>query len=681
MRHFVAFILCTGLLPFSGKAQDAFDPEKTFYDAEFLIIYENYEQALPLYLSLVDSGFENANVNYKIGNSYLNIPGKKQYAISYLEKAVLNSIWKSKSDLFTEKQAPFDAELSLAVAYHVNNQLDKAHEKYTLYKNEGAKALEEFKANLIVAERIRENLDIATRGITSCDIARQMMENPVDNDFRPVENINIGTDNFNPSVSGNGNVMVFMSNRKYYDAVYISRLMNTKWDTPDNITMEIESDGTFYPVSLSFDGLRLLLIHKESTNFDLFESVRLKDRWSRMVPLNNNINTTQDEIHACFSPDGKTLYFVSNRKGGEGGFDIYKSEYDPDGGWGAAVNLGQPVNSPYDEHCPFFSEDGNTLYFSSIGHTGMGGYDIFRSHKQPDGGWSEPVNIGFPVNSTDDDLFFSPRGSGELAYMDKFVSDGSNRQIYEIEFYSESNPRKAQVVGMVDLEDTQYPLERDFQISLINIQTGDTVTSFTIQNINGEYSFRVNPGDYQVVFEKAGYEKKSESLAIGPEDRDRTFELNTTLEIESQITGETEIHEEVEYIGYVLFAFDDYSLSKTATRELDHIYQVLEQNSGIMLKVIGHTDSKGSDTYNISLSKKRARTVSEYMSKKGIDPGRLETIGIGESEPAAINQNPDGSDNPEGRRFNRRVVFAFRNPVSGNIEIKTIEIPDHLKIK
>ena len=681
MRYFLVFILCIGLLPFSVKAQQGFDPEKTFYDAEFLVIYENYEEALPLYLSLVDSGFENANIYYKIGQSYLNIPGKKHNAIPYLEKAVLNKSWRSKTELFTEEQAPFNAELLLAKAYHVNNQIGEALQKYTYFETEGTKALEEFNTNIVLTNKIREDLDVASRGIISCEFVQQVIDNPVDHDFRLAANLNIGSDNFKPAISGDGNAMVFMSNRRYYDAVYLSHRRNAQWGTPENITMELESDGTYDPVSLSFDGSRLFLIHEENANFDLYESIYLKERWSRMSPLNSTINTPEDEIHACLSPDGKTLYFVSNKKGGAGGFDIYKSEYESDQGWGEAVNLGQPVNSPYDEHSPFLTEDGKTLFFSSNGHPGLGGYDIFCTQKQMDGGWSKPENIGYPVNTTDDDLYFSPSGSGELGYMDKFIAGGNERRIYELEFYSETNPRKAQIIGIVDLESAGLPVERDVQISLINNNTRDTVTTFTIENINGEYSFRINPGDYRVIFEKDGYEKRTEKLSVTTDDRDQTIELNTLLTIESKIAVETESPVQTEYIGFVLFAFDDYSLSKTATRELDQIYRILDRNREINLKVTGHTDSKGSDAYNISLSQKRARSVSGYLSEKGINAGRLDPDWKGEAEPVAINLNPDGSDNPQGRMFNRRVVFTFRDPVPDAVEIKEMEIPEHLRIK
>ena len=131
MRHSLVFILCIGFLPLSVKSQQGFDPEKTFYDAEFLVIYENYQEALPLYLALVDSGYENANVCYKIGQCFLNIPGKKHHATPYLEKAILNKNWRSKTELFTEEQAPFNAELLLAKAYHVNDQIPEALQKYT----------------------------------------------------------------------------------------------------------------------------------------------------------------------------------------------------------------------------------------------------------------------------------------------------------------------------------------------------------------------------------------------------------------------------------------------------------------------------------------------------------------------------------------------------------------------
>jgi len=436
-----------------------------------------------------------------------------------------------------------------------------------------------------------------------------MQESPVDLDIRNAGNLNIGTSNFLPSLSGDGSTMVFASEREHYYAVFQSDLKNGVWEKPRNITMELESDGDFLPSSLSYNGKKLFLIHWENSHFDLFESSYRNGRWMPVSPL--ALNTFEDEIHACLSPDGKTLYFVSNRNGGLGGLDIYESTLDDEGEWGDPTNLGEPVNTPYHEHTPFLSMDGQILFFSSTGHPGMGGYDIFYCRKNENDTWSEPQNIGYPLNTTDDDIHFTP---GSLPGID---------------------PLRLGYMSRYDA-------------------SGQTI--------------------YELVFEKDGFKKVSENLTILPQNLTTPVEMNALLTAEIEPPpAEVEKEEKIDTISPVLFPFDDYSFSKTATRELGHLLRILQQDTTIHLIIIGHTDSRGSESYNMSLSKKRALAVLAYLTKRGIDAERLNPLWKGESQPVARNSFPDGTDDSEGRRLNRRVSFGFDDPVPDNIIILKIK--------
>lgn len=664
-----------------ATAQVEVDPEKQFYDAQFHLIYDRYEEAIPLFLSLADYGIDHANLHYKIGYSFLHIPGEKQKAIPYLEKAILNTSWESKSDDYTEIKAPGESRLLLGMAYHADNQVIKALEQLTLFQEEARKAQNEYKNKPLFQNQIEEYLLLAEREVESCEIALEMQKSPVDLDMRTARNLNIGTSNFLPSLSGNGSAMVFASEREYYNAIFLSELTNDVWEKPRNITMELESDGNFMPSSLSHNGKKLFLVHRENYHYDLFESSYLQGRWMPASPI--ALNTVEDDIHACLSPDGKTLYIVSNRNGGLGGLDIYTSSLDEDGEWKDPVNLGKPVNTPYHEHTPFLSADGQTLFFSSTGHPGMGGYDIFYSRKKDDNTWSEPQNMGYPVNTTDDDIHFTPgslTGADPLrvGYMSRF--DPTGQTIYEFEFYSDEYPRKALISGKVGLLGEQDPLDKTVRVSLIEMPRKDTIVSYTVEHSEGEYALRTDPGDYLLVFEKQGFQKVSDTLTILPQHLTTPVERNALLPAKSKsLPVETEPAEKGkedrtdttlgDTIRPVFFAFDDYSFSKTATRKLSHLIHILQQDTTTHLILTGHTDSFGSESYNMSLSEKRAVAVLNYLTKRGIAAERLTPLWKGESQPVVRNTLPDGTDNPEGRKINRRVSFDFKEPKPPNITV------------
>jgi tetratricopeptide (TPR) repeat protein len=252
-----------------------------FLDAEFFLMDESYTDALTEYQKLYSRGYENnANINYRIGMCYLNIPGEKEKSIPYLEKAVQHTTAKYQEGMFKETEAPYDAWLYLGNAFRINNELDKACQAYQEFQ----KLLDNPKS---------EMSKYADQQITSCNNARVAMENPV---YYIKENmgemINTEFSDFNGIVNANEDVLVYMTSLKFYDAVKYSRKIDGKWTEPINITPEIQSDGDQYVNCLSKDGMELYLNKEDNFNSDIYYSAYLNGRWDKSAPLNKNLPAT-----------------------------------------------------------------------------------------------------------------------------------------------------------------------------------------------------------------------------------------------------------------------------------------------------------------------------------------------------------------------------------------------------
>ena len=314
----------------------------------------------------------NSNYKYRIGQCYINNPGEKEKALSYLEDAVKNINPDYKEGKFNEKQAPYDALYYLANAYRINNQLDKAIETYNI-----------FKKNLNT--QIYDS-DIVRLQIQSCLNAKKLMNEPLFIREKNLGNsINETTSEFNPVISDNEDLLVFSRSEAFYDAILYSTKTNGKWSGPLNMNELLKVDRDLFPTSISKDGKTLYLYSSADYDGIIYSSHFENGTWSPIVKLNDNINTKYWESHATVSHDNKKLYFTSNRKGTIGGLDIYVSGRDSSGDWGPAENMGPVINTPYNEESPFLSQDDKTLFFSSRGHFNMGGYDIFYSTLLPNG--------------------------------------------------------------------------------------------------------------------------------------------------------------------------------------------------------------------------------------------------------------------------------------------------------
>lgn len=422
-------LLCIIMLSFgiiaAGQAQDLRKMQEMFLDAEYFLMYEDYADAAYYYKQLLDEFPDNANLAYRLGICYLNMEGRKKDAIGYLEQAVASVSGNYREGSLKQQSAPYDAYYYMGVAYRINYEFKKARETFNVFKN------------TLMADDM-ENKMFIDQQIKMCYNAEELIKKPVDfTETNLGEPINDGNDNFNPVLSGDGKTLMYMVSYKFYDAVMFTVRENGRWSPPVNITPDIHSDGDLYISSLSTDGTILFLSKDDDFNSNLYYSEYDGMKWQKAAALGNNINTKEWESHASISADGQKLYFASNREGGYGGLDIYLSERKADGSWGDPENLGPEINTPFNEDRPFILADGITLHFSSQGHNSMGGFDLFYAVQLQNGSWKEPVNMGYPLNSPDDDIFFLPADQGKAGYrsLNKPGGEGKGKKdIYRIEF-------------------------------------------------------------------------------------------------------------------------------------------------------------------------------------------------------------------------------------------------------
>lgn len=425
----LATIVLSIILPFSTPLFGQMSKEtiENIKDANSYFYFEDYEEALPLYLGALKDSPNNAYLQYHIGFCYLNIRGSKDKAIPYLEKAskAMNKNYQEENVHSTH--APYDALFYLANAYFVNNNIAKALETYKQFRN------------IIEAERKTK------WNISYLEHQEQTAKNSLDIQRTPINYLmqNLGSTfndrfaNFNAVISNDEKTIAFTTKRKFYNAIFIShRTDNGNWTTPKNITIDLEVDGNCSTLSLSADGSRLYLFKDENHDGNIYMSKYNGTKWLPMVKLNKNINTQYYETHAVESANGEYLIFTSNRRGGFGDLDIYISKLSANGEWGEAKNLGEKINTPYNEDTPFLSTDNDLLFFSSEGHNNIGGYDIFVAQNENFLSWSTPINLGFPLNTPDDNLFFCPINDGSRGLYSVFDTDGfGNLDICELNLY------------------------------------------------------------------------------------------------------------------------------------------------------------------------------------------------------------------------------------------------------
>lgn len=405
-----------------------------FEEGNLMIMEQFYDTALSTFLLLHRAQPDNANINYKVGYLYLQIPTEKTKAIPYLEKAVLNMTHNYHEFEPSEKKAPETALYYLAQAYHLDYRFDKAIEMYNKF---GA---------LVPEKNTDIHNDIGHR-IEMCSTGKELSNVPMGCVITNLgDSVNSVYPDYGPVISADESVLYFTSRRpgtggmdnrslqgEFFEDIWeCDKKEDGTWGQAHGIGATINTLGHEAAVGLSADGQTLFIYKDDNGDGNIYQSQLNGDAWSYPEKMDDNINSKSWEPSACLSPDGNTIYFVSDRKGGFGGRDIWRCVKLPNNKWSLPTNLGPKINTPYDEEAPFIHPDGVTLFFASKGHKTMGGFDIFFS-TLTDSGWTNPQNMGYPVNTTDDDVFYVMSADGKRAYFSSFREGGKGeKDIYMV---------------------------------------------------------------------------------------------------------------------------------------------------------------------------------------------------------------------------------------------------------
>ena len=426
---------------------------------------EDYEKAASIYEPLLKAYPDNSNIAAKLGICYFNIEGKKRDALRLLKIASNNVVSQDKDYIEYGEKAPTDTYKYLAVAYHINDSLDKALALFNDIKQKLGK-------NEITLE---EYFDLQIR---DCSYAREMKKRPLtilSELFVPWLKDYPGA--CNPVISKNNSVFVFTQKIKGKTRILCS-YKNKDWSTPADITRPLGGYDRFYSNSITGDGKLLILYMDDGGDGNLYFSQRTDTAWPRIKGLGKNINSIYWESHGFITPDGEILYFSSNRPDGEGELDIWSSTKMDDGSWDKPVNLGNIINTPYNEDTPFYDPASNALIFSSEGHISMGGYDVFRSVLKYDY-WTNPVGMPFAFNTTENNTFFILNNDAPGFVASLYDESDSSRNIYAIVARDPADEITL-LEGYISLGDGTKPDPEKVSVRLTDIKKATAVNSLTV---------------------------------------------------------------------------------------------------------------------------------------------------------------------------------------------------------
>lgn len=623
---------------------------ESFMDAnhqDYRIRASYHKEALPILFEANKFNPDNAQLNYRLGRCYLASSIYKEECLPHFQKA----------QKLNPNVTP-DINYYLGIGYQLTMQFDKAIAAFKIHRS-------------ILTGKDPIEVEETEKRIRECEMGKKLVAKPVrafiDN-FGNV--INSKYPEYGAIISADESVMMFTSRRntttggavadglnEYYEDIYISTKADGKWTTPQNMGTNVNSEQHDATVAVAPDAQSMIIYKDDKGDGNLYETKLVGAVWSKPVKMNKNINTKYHESSASYSNDGKTLYFVSNKPGGLGEHDIYFTKWDDvKKEWGVAVNVGPTINTKYNEESVVIHPDGKTLYFSSQGHETMGGYDIFMSKLQDDGvTWGKPENIGYPINSIDDDVFFVINASGRRGYYSSFKADGfGEKDIYMITFLGPEKPvqlsaednllaniaepvrekivekqvdaatkRITILKGVVRDAKTLKPLYSD--IELIDVEENKTLAKFESNATTGKYLVSLPSGkNYGLIVRADGYLFHSENFDI-PETA-AYQEVEKNIDLQKVEVGSTIV------LKNIFYDYNKATLRDASKNELDRLAKLLQENPTIKIELSAHTDSRGGDKYNEELSQKRAQSCVDYLIKAGIATDRLVSKGYGEQK-------------------------------------------------
>jgi len=621
---------------------------------------EDYEKAASEYEALFIGHPDNHNLAAKLGICYLNMDGKTSEALRLLKMASQNIVENEKDYIEYGEKAPLDTYIYLAVAYHKSDSLEKALSMFY-----------DVKKRLSSTDIFRE--DYIDNQIRDCRYAIEMKKKPLTilkDLFVPWLNDYNGA--CNPVLAANDSVFIFTVKNADKTRILCSYKEGKEWSEPSDITRQLGGYDRFYSNSITADGKTLVLFMDDGGDGNLFLSYRSGNTWSRIKSPGKNINSIYWESHGCISPDGRFMFFSSNRQGGEGDLDIWKSERLPDGSWQKPVNCGNIINTPFNEDTPFFDEKNNALIFSSAGHISMGGYDIFRSINK-NGAWSQPVGMPFAFNTSADNTFFIVPNNSPGFIASLYDQESESRNIYHLVAIDPSDEITIADGAIKTSDDTEIDIALA-GVTLFDMKKRIAPTQVMVGE-GGKYKMQIKPGSYQVQVKYPGYKTDTINIELPLYHLSRYMALESTL-VPEKVSGGKFLS-----VRNILFNFDSFELTGEAISTLEELKIILIENPGLKIEVAGFTDALGSVSYNRQLGAKRSQAAIDYLVKSGIQESQLIRKTFGESVFVAINKNPDGTDNPEGRSLNRRVEFGLVDPQTGVVLKEDSYIPDRLRTK
>jgi len=610
--------------------------------------YGKYESVISYYKGVLRKEPANGPANYYVAESY-RLSNRIKEAEPFYAKAGGRGVNSDSVKLFYAK------------SLQANSKYDEARAVLT---------------SLESTTKDEKLKDRATKELYGLNYLDKLAEKPSYYKIKNLEAINTPFTEYNPVYSNNQ--LYFTSSRanaKIYEAtgtpftdIYRADTnganvnVNTIAPLPDLINESNINEGciTFTP-----DGKTMIFAkgntgkRKGTNDVDLYISRYRNGQWMEAQPININLPDAWESTPAL-SPDGRTLYFSSNRKGGYGGLDLYSAQMDSRGRFGKVKNLGEDINTAGDDTFPYVSENGK-MYFSSDGHPGYGMLDIFVVNRV--NGKTVVENLGQPVNSTADDFglflfkpdrgFFTSNREGGKGDDDiyTFINEDPNLKVV--------NYFLAGITYMMRKDSTREILPNT-KVSLMD-PDGDVMQDYVTGN-DGKFLFRVYENeDYTLLGETDGFIiKRQPFTTIGKSvPLESLKELVTNITLDTIMVFDRKERNKIFVLENIYFGYDSADIRPASARELDKLVTLLNDNSDLKIEMGSHTDSVASEAYNIQLSQRRAESTVNYLIKKGIDPTRLVAKGYGESKPIARNTNPDGSDNPEGRQRNRRTEFKI----------------------
>ena len=512
MSKKIALIVCCLVAASNLFSQEESFKEK-FLEANTLIEEKLYHVALPLWLDLQKEQPDNSNLNYKVGLCYIESKNQKAKALGFLVEAVKNVSKNYDPFSHTEKKAPKEVYYYLARAQHLNYRLDDAIVNYNTFK-----------------EGVSKNhylYDDVDRQKGYCKNAKIAVASPRKTTITNMGNIiNSAYEDYSPAILFDESTIYFTSRRlrsdssnlyvteksdgKYYEDIYVAHKYNGIWSKPK--TINITTSGHEAVVNVSMDGKTLFFYKDDEGDGNIYKSIlSANGEWSSPTSIDPNVNLESQETHAHLSPDGKSLYFVSDRKKGNGGKDIYVCKQLPNGNWDAPQNIGNTINTSSDEDGVFIHPDGKTMYFSSNGHKSIGGYDVFSSTLDDDGNWSEPINMGYPINSTDNDLFFVTSADGKRGYYSSYKEDGfGEKDIYQISLLDETAKSITLLAGTIEVHGYDT-LPENTLVTITKKGSNEPSVKLKPRKEDGNFSFILQPeSQYHITYFADTYTKEED---------------------------------------------------------------------------------------------------------------------------------------------------------------------------